>query len=185
MDCQLYLARFSEHLDGRTLAEFSEEMEAHRSSCESCRRYAEVLEAGTKLFRELPALDLPTDFHPRLEHRIHHLEDGAAIASDSLGTGATTFAVLAVAAVLAVSAWAPKMGPGGHSVELPPVVVAEPQAPAFTPSPSAPTFTRKLSLFTTQEFRDGIWGDSHRMLREYSPISDRRRDQTLVRVGIE
>lgn len=185
MDCQLYLAKFSEFLDGRTGVEVSREMEAHRSSCQACSRYSEVVETGSRLIRELPSLDVPGDFHPRLDHRIYHLEDGASIARESVGTGATTVSVLAVAALLALSAWAPAAGDSEAAVDLPAVVVGEPSAPTFTPARSNPTFTRQLSLFSTREFNDGIWGDSHTLLREYSPISDRRRDLVQVRTGIE
>ena len=62
---------------------------------------------------------------------------------------------------------------------------AEPPAAAFTPAEPTPTFPKNLSIFTETEFQDGIWGDSHKLLREYSPILDHRRSQPLIRVGIE
>jgi hypothetical protein len=120
-----------------------------------------------------------------LDHRIFHLEDGASIARQSLGSGATLVSVIAIAVLVSLSAWAPGVDRPTPTVLLPEVVVAAPPAPVFTPSPASPTFSRNLSLFSTTEFRDGIWGDSHDLLREYSPILDRRREQALVRVGIE
>lgn len=185
MDCPQFLVQFSEFLDGRAEAQVSEEMEAHRSSCGRCRRYLRTIETGREVLRSLPALEVPPDFRPRLDHIIFHLEDGTAIARQSLGSGATMIAVLAVAALVVVSAWAPGVNRGDPSFELPPVLVAEPPPASFTPAAGTPTFSRNLSIFTTTEFRDGIWDDSHDLLREYSPILDRRRDQLLSRVGIE
>ena len=185
MDCQQYLSQFSEFFDGGAEAGVSEEMEAHRSACERCRRYADTLEAGGDLLRALPTLDVSPDFRPRLDHRIFHLEDGAFIARESMGTGATTVSVLGVAVLVALSAWAPAVNFVGRAVELPAVVVAEPPAASFTLTRNNPTFPRNISLFETTEFQDGIWGDSHGLLREYSPILERRRNQALIRAGVE
>ncbi|MFH1766273.1 MAG: hypothetical protein ABIF09_18985 [Gemmatimonadota bacterium] len=192
MDCQLYLAQFSEFFDGRAEAGVSKEMEAHRSACERCRRYSEIVMAGGNLLRAIPPVDIPGDFRPRLDHRIFHMEDGAVIAEDgasvvteSMGTGATTVSVLAVAVLVALSAWAPAVHFTEPAVELPAVVVAQRPSAPFTPARSSPTFPRNLTLFGTTEFQDGIWGDSHNLLREYSPILERRRNQALIRVGVE
>ena len=184
MDCKQYLARFSEFFDGRTSSGLSKEMEAHRAACERCRQYSETLQAGGELLRTLPTLDVPQDFRLRLDHRILHLEDGASMARESMGTGATTISVVAVAVLVALSAWAPAVGVTDSTAVLPTVVVESPP-PSFAPARADPTFPRNRSLFTTTEFQDGIWGNSHDLLREYSPILERRRDQPLVRVGIE
>jgi hypothetical protein len=185
MDCQEYLLRFSEYLDGRTEEAVSKEIEVHRSGCERCDRYSRTFEAGRKILLSLDSLDVPVDFRPRLNHRIYHLEDGASIARQSLRSGATMVSVLTMAVLVAVSAWAPAIGLPERVVELPAVVVAAPSPPSFTQEPVRPTFPRNLSIFTTAEFQDGIWGNTHDLLREYSPILDRRRDQGMVRVGIE
>jgi anti-sigma factor RsiW len=185
MDCQQFLSLFSDYFDGRAEASVLEEMEAHRLACERCRRYSRTYEVGRDLLRSMPTLDVPSDFRPRLDHRIFHLEDGASIARQSLGSGATLVSVIAVAFLVSLSAWAPGVDRPAPTVQLPEVVVVAPPAAVFTPSPASPTFSRNLSLFSTTEFRDGIWGDSHDLLREYSPILDRRREQALVRVGIE
>lgn len=185
MDCQDFLTRFSDYIDGRAEEDVACEIETHRESCRLCRHYADTLEAGRGLLERLPDLDVPSDFRPRLQHRILHLEDGAALARSSLSSGATVASVLAVAALLASAAWAPALTGPEPNVDLPPVNAAEPASPTFTPEPSKPTFTRNLSLFPTTEFQDGIWGNPHDLLREYSPTLDRRRDQIFLRVGIE
>lgn len=184
MDCQEYLARFSEYRDGRVDTETSVEMEVHRSGCVRCARYSETVEAGIQLLRSLPPIDVPGDFRPRLNHRILHVADGAAIARQSLGTGATTVSVLAVAILVAVSAWAPLMSVPSPTVDLPPVMAGPP--PASFPAPlSAPTFSRNVSIVPTTEFRDGIWGDPHQRLREYSPLSHMQRGGIFMRTGIQ
>jgi hypothetical protein len=102
----------------------------------------------------------------------------------ALRSGARLGSVLSVAALIAAAAWAPSVRQPPAAVELPAVVVAEPPAASFTPTGTTPTFPRNMSIFTTTEFQDGIWGDSHNLLREYSPILEHRR-QPLIRVGIE
>lgn len=186
MDCQEYLARFSDFFDERADATVSSEMEAHRRDCPTCCRYFHTLEAGLKVLRGLDLLEIPPDFRPRLDHRIYHLEDGASIAKETLGTGATTVSVLAVAVLVALSAWSPVVKATAPAAELPPVVVAEPPPmPVFTPAPTAPTFSRGLSLFPDAGFPNAVWGNSHEVLFEYSTISDRRRSQAALRTGTQ
>ncbi len=183
MDCQQFLARFSDYLDGRIEEGGVLEMERHQSGCDRCRKYARTLQSGIELLRALPPLDLPADFRPRLGHRLFHFEDGSP--RSSRGSGATMVSVLSVAALIAAAAWAPTIGQPDPTLELPALVVAAPPAASFTPAQGSPTFPRNLSIFTTTEFRDGIWGDSHSLLREYSPVLEHRRSQPLIRVGIE
>ncbi|MGD2123255.1 MAG: zf-HC2 domain-containing protein [Gemmatimonadota bacterium] len=185
MDCQKFLARFSDFLDGDLDDEAAGEMERHRSSCERCRRYARTLQSGIELLRSLPPLDVPRDFHPRLDRRLFSRDDQGPDSRSPLGSGATLGAVLSVAALVAIAAWAPSIRLSTPIMDLPAVVVAEPPAASFTPAQPRPTFPRNLSLFTTAEFQDGIWGDPHKLLREYSPILEHRRSQPLLRVGIE
>jgi hypothetical protein len=183
MDCQEYLCHFSDFLDDRTNDEVSKAMEEHRSTCVCCRRYSEILEAGAGALRSLPALEVPVDFRARLDHRIFHIEDGPSIARESLGTGATTVSILAVAALLALSAWAPVVGATRPMSELPALIVQGPPPPTPVPDSARPTFSRSRSLFVTSEFREGIWGEPHQLLREYSSLSERRRAETAVRMG--
>jgi hypothetical protein len=93
--------------------------------------------------------------------------------------------MLLVAVLTAAAAWVPALDRSATNVELPAVVVATPPTPSFTPVEAQPTLPRSLSFFSTTEFQDGIWGDSHDLLREYSPILERRREQAFIRAGIE
>lgn len=185
MDCQQFLDHFSEFLDGNTESESWGEMDRHRSGCEECRRYAHTLQSGLEVLKDLPPLEVTPDFQARLARRILHLEVGPSVDRSSTGSGATLVSVLSVAALVALAAWAPSVRRPRPVLELPAVVVAEPPAPTFTRVQPRPTFPRSFSLFTRTEFRDGIWGDSHSLLREYSPILEHRRSQPLIRVGVE
>ncbi len=185
MDCAEYLARASEHLDGVLEKSLNLEVEAHLAECAACRGYHHTLTKGVSLFRSLPDLDPPGDFNPRLQHRIYHLEDGARIAGESLGSGVTTAAVLAMAFLFTVVAWSPRLAADRVAVELPAVVVARPPSASFTQRGRRPTFSRSPSLFSTAEFRDGIWGDPHQLLFEYSPLSQRHRGRMLSRTGVQ
>jgi len=185
MQCSEYLALSSEFRDGRTKRYLAGEIEAHLTVCPRCRLYRSTLERGVDLLRALPVLDVPDDFKPRLSHRIFHIEDGANIAKETLGSGATTLSIMAVAVLLAFTAWTPRAGGTVPSLELPPIVVAGPPARSFTPGPRRSTFSRSPSFFTTADFQDGPWGDTHQLLFEYSTLSGRRRGPTLFRVGIQ
>ena len=185
MECSQFLALSSDFLDGRIGADLSDEMTGHLAVCESCRRYHSALEQGVDLLRALPDLDPPEDFKARLTHRIYHIEDGPRIARESLDSGATTLSVVAVALLLGLAAWIPRADLGGKAVELPPVVVRSPATETFTPRHRRPTFPRGPSVFTTADFQDGPWGDTHRLLFEYSSLSERRRSAVLSAIGIQ
>ena len=185
MQCSEYLTRSSEFRDGRTDDKLTGEIEAHLAVCRQCRRYRNALDRGVELLRSLPSLEVPRDFRPRLSHRIFHLEDGAAIAKEAHGSGATTLSVMAVAILLSFIAWTPRPGAPRDTLDLPAIVVTGPPVGDFTPSPRRPTFTRSTSFFTTADFQDGPWGDTHRLLFEYSVLSERRRSPTVSRTGIQ
>lgn len=185
MDCSEYLEHASEFLDGRIEGPLALELEAHLSECPSCRRHHTTMERGLHLLRSLSKIEVPSDFRPRLAHRIYHIEDGSSIARESLGSGATTASVVAIAVLLAVVAWTPRGGAPEVSLEFPAVMVAGPPAQFSAPEARAPGFSRGSSFFATADFQEGVWGDSHRILFEYSSLSDRRREQALSRLGLQ
>lgn len=185
MNCSEYLEHASELLEGGVDGEMALMLEAHLAECSRCRRHRVALERGLALLQALPALEVPRDFGPRLNHRIFHLEDGAGIARESLGSGTTTAAVLAMAVLLALVAWTPRMAGPRVTLELPALVVAGPPAQTFTPRARPPTFSRGVSFFTTADFQEGVWGDTHRLLFEYSSLSERRGGRYLSRIGLQ
>jgi len=185
MKCSEYLALSSEFRDGQIQAGISAEIEAHLGSCPMCHRHQEALREGVDLLRSIPGLDVSVDFRARLEHRIFHIEDGALIAREAVGSGATTLAVVGVAVLLALAAWAPRAGILEPAVELPAVVVSAPAPRIFTASHRRPTFPGGPSVFTTAGFQDGPWGDTHQILFRYSSLSERRRTSVLTGVGVQ
>lgn len=185
MDCSEFLDLSSEFRDRQTREVETRDVEAHLASCPRCREYRDALEKGVGFLRSIPPLDVPEDFLPRLNHRIYHVEDGASLARETIGSGATTLAVLTVALLLAVAAWSPRAGNRGSTLELPTVVVGAPRARTFTLVGQGPTFPGDPSFFTTADFQDGPWGDTHRLLFEYSSLSERRRGLALTRVGVQ
>ncbi len=184
MDCLEFLARFSEYYDGQVDAAFHREMASHEAACPQCQKYARTLREGTGLLRSGADLDVPPDFRARLGHRLFHVDDGAALPGDPRGSAASALSLLAVACLLTLAAWAPSLT-GPPTVELPALVVAEPPPPSSTAPPGGSTFTGGLSLYPSGEFQDGIWGDAHALLFEYSSLSERRRGPDLGRTGVQ
>jgi hypothetical protein len=126
MDCSDFRDRFSDYIDGTADPSFVEEADAHLAGCESCVRYRDVVARGSGLLRRMAPVSVSDDFLPRLQHRIYHIEDSAALAQASAGSGTTVAAALGIAAVIAAAAWAPAlMHP--PEVALPPVVVSHPE----------------------------------------------------------
>ena len=127
MDCSDFRDRFSDYFDGTAEPSFLGEADAHVASCESCRRYQDVMSRGAELLKGMPAVTVSEDFFPRLQHRIYHIEDEQALVhSAAAGSGTTVATALAIAVVLAVAAWAPALIHAPR-VALPPVVVSHPE----------------------------------------------------------
>ena len=185
MDCSEYLALASEFRDGRVREHLVNGIQAHLDSCPLCNRHRSTLERGVDLLRALPGLEIPGDFHGRLAHRIYHLEDGASIARETVGSGATTVSVLAVAVLIALAAWTPRASMDGPRIELPAVIVAAPSATSFPRGFQRSTFSGRLSAFTTADFQDGPWGDTHQVLFQYSSLSERRRHGAPAGLGTQ
>lgn len=125
MDCSDFLSLFSEYYDGSADEELRSRMDRHRESCDSCHRYREVVEGGTDLLRSLPEIPVPSDFHPRLRHRIYHLADRDALGRSAVSSRVNAFAVVAIALLLGLAAWTPVLTEGVPEVTLPPIVVDE------------------------------------------------------------
>lgn len=185
MECSEFLALSSDFRDGLTREVDTRDIEAHLASCPRCREYRNAIEEGVNFLRSIPTIDLPEDFKPRLTHRIFHVQDSASLARETLGSGATALAVFAMAVLVAFAAWAPRAGARGPALELPTLVVGAPRARTFTLTAHGSTFPGDPAFFTTADFQDGPWGETHRLLFEYSSLSERRRGLALTRVGIQ
>ncbi len=186
MDCTEFIFRFSEYYDRPVEQQGAGPMEAHLETCASCRRYHRVVTEGGQLLRSLPRPGVPSDFRPRLQHRIYHIDDEAVI-SRSSASGTTGATALGMAVLLTLAAWSPTMkdGPAETTASAEPVEVLEPRQ---TEPPTAPTFfPLPASVLNTQaDLRNlqDLWGrqHSHSLLYEYSLLSSARsRDRTPLR----
>jgi hypothetical protein len=105
MDCQDFVARYSEYLDEFMDVDDSEQMQLHLEACARCVRYDQVMRRGLDLARAVPAIGPSTDFQMRLEHRLMHVRDEVGSDGRMLNSGAGVS--LALACLLALAAWGP------------------------------------------------------------------------------
>lgn len=114
MTCQEFLARHSEYVDERMDPREAALWKEHRAGCISCARFDRTVRRGGELLRGLPEIEPSYDFFPRLQHRIYNLEDDLRSRRNASTTGAVTS--LAIAASLALLAWAPVLRFGHEAV---------------------------------------------------------------------
>jgi anti-sigma factor RsiW len=183
MDCTTFVARFTDHLDGALSQDEGRAMEEHLERCGSCMRYKNVVEHGRSVLLALPAPELGEDFSSRLEHRLFRASEIAP--SDDVASRAPALAVLGVAVLLTVVAWAPLLLGGSPVVQLEPIVVDHaPLSPRTLPTmlarrPAGPDPSERLG-----EADSRIWEDL--LLYEYSPLSRRYQETARTRhVGYE
>lgn len=181
MSCKEFLDSFSDFEDGLLAGAELEAFEGHRDACPSCRRYVEVVRQGRALLASLPPLEVGDDFSPRLEHRIHHLVDGAPLVRDrDSASGTTAVTVLAIAVLMALAAWSPSMR-RPLVVELPAIVVDQP--------PPRPIQLRyrmdPLRVDGADAYSRTLWSGANQVLFETSPLGERYRQASLSRVGLE
>jgi hypothetical protein len=140
-----------------------------------------VIHQGRALLAGLPPLELGEDFTPRLEHRIHHLMDGAPLARDrDAGSGTTAVTVLAIAVLMALAAWSPSMR-RPLVVELPAIVVDQPP-----PRPAQLRYrSDPLRLGPADAYSRTLWSGANQVLFDTSPLGERYRQAALSRVGLE
>jgi hypothetical protein len=114
MDCQDFLARYSEYLDEVIDLEDMEQLEQHLGACDACTRYDRVMRRGLDLARTIPTITPSSDFQLRLEHRLLHVRDEMSADGRALNGGAAVS--LAVAGLLALAAWGPLLRANADSV---------------------------------------------------------------------
>ena len=126
MKCEQYLESYSDYVDGLLDGSAAGACAEHASQCPSCSRYTRVMREGVDLFRDLPAAEPASDFTPRLQHRLYHVEDNIPWTVAHPGGSA---AVVAVAAVGLLSLfWLPFATQIPVEVEFAPVAVQAPEA---------------------------------------------------------
>jgi hypothetical protein len=103
--CEELLARYGDYIDGQLSPLQAARLQLHLEVCGSCARYDRIMSRGLELVRELPELTPSHDFEERLQHRLYHADDAAALAAQRPTAGAV--AAFAVAGVIALLAWSP------------------------------------------------------------------------------
>jgi hypothetical protein len=103
--CQTFLEDHAAYIDECLNDDEAAMHEAHAAECPSCARYARVLSRGLELVRAIPDVEPSAHFEQRLQHRIFHIEDGAAIERSSMRSGAG----LVAAAMITMIAWSPML----------------------------------------------------------------------------
>ena len=167
MDCNGFLERFSEFHDGE--AADAGVFEQHVAECASCRRYADTVTRGLALLRAIPPVAVREDFHPRLQHRIYHIEED--LARRRSGASFTRLGVAFAATILlALAVWGPELVRETPEVALPPIVVSEPPS-LRAAAPSATVRYRNIRLLDPSLDGDDLW--TTRALYEYSALSQR------------
>lgn len=128
VNCADFLREYSEYRDGLVDPTRRAVLEAHLSVCASCARYDRVISTGVGQLRSLPPVEPSSDFLPRLQHRIYHIQDEASWWARPDTSGTSVGFVLLLALLIGVAAWIPAIGRPVPVVELPPVAaVAPPQ----------------------------------------------------------
>lgn len=168
MDCSELIARFSDYIDGSASSEDVRAMEDHLASCASCHRYKAVLENSSSLLKSLPRVELREDFTPRLQHRLYHVQE-ERVFTDHVASGAPALAVLGIAVLLAVVAWAPVLRDSAPVVQLAPIVVD--RAPLRLPSASNGALGALDGGHEGGDLTIDLWDDTR--LYEYSQLNRR------------
>lgn len=126
LDCSDFLEEYSGFRDGSLDDVRLAAMRAHLAHCRPCARYDRVVGSGVDVLRALPEIEPSDDFLPRLQHRIYHIDDAAAL-RERRASGASAVILGGIAFAIGATAWAPLVRSGSVPVvELPPVVAHAP-----------------------------------------------------------
>ncbi len=149
MECEEFLADYSDFLDSRfeehSLASYCE----HLLSCSNCGEYDRVVRRGLELVRQLEPPESCPDLLPLVREQV--LGPNPSLLGRAERGRAALLAGLAAAALL-VGGWLAVLAGGRGTIELPPMVV-EPAAASERPSlwGPAPKFTPAVELLQVPE----------------------------------
>ena len=150
--------------------------------CEKCARYEQVVSRGVKLLQTMPQVELAESFRPRLQHRLFHIDEGAVATQATSGSAVPVAAALGMAILLACIAWYPSFGRAIPEVSLPAIIVSRPPEPATLFETDAFGMPAGSSL----NLGNGLWSNPNTLLYEYSPMSERyRNNSALRRTGLD
>lgn len=183
MTCSEFIDGFSEYYDGVAPAEVAAEAEAHAASCETCRRYHDVFDRGRTLLRSFPEIEVTDDFHPRLRHRLFHVDDEDALAPGTAGSATTAGTALGMALLLVMAAWAPVMWTEPE-VDLAPIVVSRPEARPVRLQVVPVSVLPRGGPSALEAATADIWQHSNSLLFQHSRLNGRR-SAALARTGLD
>ncbi len=187
MTCSAFIEGFTDYIDGEADASTQEAARRHRDACASCRRYETVYLEGRSLLQDGESLEVGDDFHPRLQHRLYHVDDERALARSRPGSASAAM-LLGVAALAVAAAWTPALL-DEPEVELSPIVVDRPAPrPLGLRAPFASLLPASMLPTGAALDLDGddLWRQPSALLFEYAPIRARYRQQAgVVRTGLQ
>lgn len=183
MTCSDFLQSFSDYVDGLGTPRFREEAEGHLDDCPGCRRYLEVFERGTSLLRSFPDVEVSDDFHPRLRHRIYHIEDGASLSGGPSGSATTAATVLGMAVLLVLAAWSPVLLTRDMIVDVSPIVVTQPEQRfvGLRTLPGGGLLDETAGFSGRADLTEG----ANALLFQYSPLAARLNRPRIQRAGLD
>lgn len=155
MDCQKFLAGYSEWRDGTLSWAERVEFEVHVDECPSCARYDHVVSGGVDVLHGLPELEVSEDFGERLRHSLYHVDEEMRL-ERRRGTPVVATGTLAIAATLAAAAWVPLMQPRETVGTLPAVAVSAPGQGAFVRRLLANPFHQEATGLTSKLAEIGV-----------------------------
>ncbi|NIP60497.1 MAG: hypothetical protein GWM92_19125 [Gemmatimonadetes bacterium] len=129
---------------------------------------------------------MPSDFRPRLRHRIYHVADDGALRSSRISSGVNAVVVLALALLLGFAAWTPLLRDRVPEVTLSPIVVSEAprqRRPALRLSPAS-FLGGSSTRVAPAAFRIQGW-DGSRSLLFPDPPRVPARAGLLLRAGLD
>ncbi len=177
---------FSDYVDDTGAPEVREAALRHRNGCVRCRRYEEVYRGGLRILATEPEeLEVPEDFHPRLQHRLYHVDDERALARSAAGIHPSLL-VVGAAAVFAALVGVPALLEPDPEVELSPIVVSapSPRLPSLRiPLPSM--LPASLSPAALELRGDDLWRQPTALFYDYAPVRARYREAASSRLGLE
>lgn len=186
MTCTEFIQHFSDHIDESGSSEILESAARHRDSCVRCRRYEAVfLEGRSLLAGSVEQVSVDEDFHPRLQHRLYHVDDERALARSSAGFNPTVM-VMGAVAMVGVLMGVPLLFEPDPEVELSPIVVSVPaQRPLGLRMPLPTLLPRSLSPAALELDGNDLWRQSAALFYEYAPARARYRDASGTRLGLQ
>jgi hypothetical protein len=126
VNCADFLREYSNYRDGLVDTTSRAAIETHLSICSDCARYDRVVSAGVVQLRALPQVEPSSDFLPRLQHSIYHLQDERAWWARRDTSATSVGFVILLVFLIGTAAWIPTIGQSVPVVELPPVAAAAP-----------------------------------------------------------